>query len=258
MGSAVLRAWRPHRIVAKQLTRRGGGESAPNPIDRTARNKKGEIEMAITVTTLTGAITSSQTSFGVGSVANIPIPNNQTGLGQMFFLIDQEFMQPYNVVGTVPYVVRGVNGTAAAAHASGAQVQVGLPSDFGQFSEIWSGQTMGANVIAAAQTSPAQWLSGLADVIPVQSGNYILKGVAIDAMTLALPTVANDGQIISIYSDAAFAHTLTLSAAGFQLGLTGGNKTVATFGAFRGAGLTLRAESVGAYTVLSSNGITFS
>src|SRR5450755_164327 len=162
--------------------------------------------MAINVTTLSGAITSSQTSFGVASVTNIPIPNNQTGIGQSLLLIDQEFMQPYAVNGTVVSVIRGVGGTAAAAHGSGAQVQSGLPSDFGPFSEIWSGQTMGVNSISGAQTSAASWLSGTADVIPVQSGNYVLKGAAIDAMTLAVPTVANDGQIISIYSDAAFAH----------------------------------------------------
>lgn len=216
--------------------------------------------MAINVTTLSGAITSQQTSFGVASVTGITAPNNQTGAGITLLQIDQEQM----LITTAPNgtslnnVVRGWNSTPAQAHLNGAEVLSGNPSDFPTLSALWPNPNVQVKSISASQSLPSQWLSGTADVIPPVAGNYTLKGAAIDAMTLALPAVINDGDIIMIYSDAAFAHTLTLPSAQFQLGLTPGNKTIATFGAFRGAGLTLRAQAVGAYTVLASNGITFS
>jgi len=87
---------------------------------------------------------------------------------------------------------------------------------------------------------PITLLTGTADVInPHVSGNYIVKTGSADAMTLAAPTVgADDGLSISVFSDTLFAHTITatsLFANGTAL------KTTATFAAFRGAGISLRA-----------------
>lgn len=92
-------------------------------------------------------------------------------------------------------------------------------------------------------------LTGAADAInPHVSGNYMVKTAGVDAMTLAAPTPgADDNLSIGIYSDTLFAHTVTattLFANGTAL------KSVATFGAFKGAGILLRAFN-GVWQVVS-------
>ncbi len=98
-------------------------------------------------------------------------------------------------------------------------------------------------------------LTGTTDAInPHAPGNYIIDAGAIDAITLAAPTgEVDDNLSISIYSDTLFAHTVTATAL-FANGTA--LKTLATFAAFRGSGLTLRAmDSV--WHVISSQGVTF-
>lgn len=98
---------------------------------------------------------------------------------------------------------------------------------------------------------------------PHVAGNYLIDSVAADPITLGLPTAeVDDGMSISIYSDSAFAHTVTLPSAGFKTG-TATPKTIATFAAFAGAGMTLRAID-GAWHVVSvasgtsgTNSVTF-
>jgi len=91
-----------------------------------------------------------------------------------------------------------------------------------------------------ALQGPITLLTGTADAInPHVSGNYIVKTGSADAMTLGAPTPGTDDNLsIAIYSDTLFAHTITatsLFANGTAL------KTTCTFGAFRGAGIVLRA-----------------
>jgi hypothetical protein len=92
--------------------------------------------------------------------------------------------------------------------------------------------------------------------VPVRpSTNYVITNAAITALTLAAPTAGtDDGVTISIRSATAFAHTLTATGL-LQTGSAAVN--VATFAAFAGAGLTLRAFN-GKWMVESSTGITFS
>jgi hypothetical protein len=99
-------------------------------------------------------------------------------------------------------------------------------------------------------------LVSAAGAIPVRpSASYIITAPAAIALTLAAPTVtADDGVTISVRSSTAFAHTLTATG----LLLTGSAAVnVATFAAFGGAGLTLRAYQ-GKWIVEASTGITFS
>lgn len=98
-------------------------------------------------------------------------------------------------------------------------------------------------------------LTGSADAInPNVAGNYIVKTAGVDAMTLAAPRVGLDDNLsIAIYSDTTNAHTITatsLFANGTAL------KTTATFAAFRGAGLVLRAFN-GVWQVVASTAVTF-
>src|ERR1700675_4679566 len=90
--------------------------------------------MAITATTLSGAITSYVTSFGVASTTNITAPVLTTGSGYTFLKVDDElmFVTGVPVSGTVQ-VVRGFGGTQAVSHIASVPVIVGLPTDFVNF-----------------------------------------------------------------------------------------------------------------------------
>ncbi len=104
---------------------------------------------------------------------------------------------------------------------------------------FWSG-TIDQLTDADCFQAPPISLTGFADVInPHVAGNYIVKTAGVNVMTLGAPTVGTDDNLsIAIYSDTANAHTLTatsLLANGTAL------KTTATFAAFRGAGIFLRA-----------------
>lgn len=90
--------------------------------------------MAITATTLSAAITSSQTQFALASTSAIVLPVSTTGAGS-FLLVDREMMQVTGVPvsGTVQ-VVRGVNGTIASAHTITSGVLISATqADFPNF-----------------------------------------------------------------------------------------------------------------------------
>jgi hypothetical protein len=95
-------------------------------------------------------------------------------------------------------------------------------------------------------------LSGTTDALdPKVAGNYIIKTGSADAITLGAPRAGiDDNRSINIWSDTAFAHTVTLPSALFANGAA--LATVATFKAFRGSGLALRAYN-GTWQVLASN-----
>jgi hypothetical protein len=101
------------------------------------------------------------------------------------------------------------------------------------------------------QNGPIE-LSGTTDVInPHISGNYVIKTGSADAITLGAPTALVDDCVsINIWSDTAFAHTVILPSALFASGqaLHG----TATFPAFRGAGMSLRAYN-GAWHVVGTS-----
>jgi hypothetical protein len=95
-------------------------------------------------------------------------------------------------------------------------------------------------------------LSGTTDAIdPTKPGNYIIKTGSADAITLGLPRAGIDDNLsIAIFSDTAFAHTVTLPSAQFANGTA--LATAATFKAFRGSGIVLRAYN-GTWQVIGSN-----
>jgi hypothetical protein len=79
----------------------------------------------------------------------------------------------------------------------------------------------------------------------------ITKTGSLAAMTLAAPTVAQNGLLLTVTSATAFAHTITATAL-IDNGVTGGSKTTATFAAFAGASITLMAYA-GKWHVISAN-----
>lgn len=110
--------------------------------------------------------------------------------------------------------------------------------------ELLSGTT---DAITFPRTGPA---------FPLGSSNFIITATAVDAITLSTERVGkDDNRSVNIWSDTAFAHTVTLPGATFAHGAVG-LATVATFAAFRGAGMTLRGYN-GTWQVVSSSGVTF-
>ena len=87
--------------------------------------------MALNATTLSSAITASQTVFGVASATGITAPIFNTGVGITYLSCETEFMLVVAVSGTFVTVQRGVAGTPASAHLSSTPIIAGLPADFG-------------------------------------------------------------------------------------------------------------------------------
>lgn len=202
--------------------------------------------MAITTTTVSAAVGLSDTSILVASATGITAPNNQTGTGITLLQIDQEYMYVVSVTGTTIGVLRGQGGTTSATHLKNAIVQIGLNTDFRKYIAI-PADINPRLINYNAQVRPAFVLSGSADAVdPTIPGFYLIKTAGVDAMTIATPTAASEGNIIEIYSDTANAHTLTAASACLEVGVA---KTVATFPAAKGAGLTLRVTNL-TYTVL--------
>jgi hypothetical protein len=87
-------------------------------------------------------------------------------------------------------------------------------------------------------------------------GTATLTKAGVNAMTLAAPTVDQEGLILRVISQTANAHTITATGL-IDDGVTGGSKTTATFAAFAGASLELVASNL-KWAVLSKNAVTIS
>ena len=205
--------------------------------------------MAITTTTLAGAVGKADTVISVAIATGITAPNFQTALGITYLFIDQELMLVVGVNGTFVSVLRAQNGTQANAHVANQTILIGLPTDFPAYVELLGSELIKRATIASF-VQPAIVLSGTADVIdPTVPGFYEFKTGSADAATIIAPPSASEGYIYEFVSDTLFAHTITAASALFGNGTA--LKTIATFPAFRGAYLKLRASN-GIYEVLSN------
>ena len=105
-------------------------------------------------------------------------------------------------------------------------------------------------------------LSGTTDALAssankVNTYNYVVTTGSADAITAAAPRAGlDDGLSMAIFSDTAFAHTITFSTACVANGAAA-LRTVITFAAFRGAGVILRAFN-GTWQVVGATGVSFS
>jgi hypothetical protein len=213
--------------------------------------------MAINSTTLVAAITASSTQFSITSATGVanPVynanPNFGVGNTNTILLVDQEFMFVTALNGTTVNVTRGIYGTQAAAHLIGAAIQVGLYADFPSLQESFASvntqiQQQGAVIQIAT------FLQGTADALTGVSGYYLVKTGSADAITLTTPTAAQEGNWIEVWSDTAFAHTITAASACIAAGQA--LKTIITFPAFRGAGCALVARNL-TWQLVNNSGV---
>lgn len=89
--------------------------------------------MSINATTLSGAVTATDTNIGVAATTGITAPVTTTGSGYTYLLVDQEVMFVESVSGLRLNVLRGQRGTQQVAHLTSSTVLAGAPSDFPNF-----------------------------------------------------------------------------------------------------------------------------
>jgi hypothetical protein len=209
--------------------------------------------MAITTTTLTSTCSATDTSIHVASATGITAPNFQTGSGIIDLMIEQERLRVITAPnGTFIPVLRGLGGTVQAAHANGALVLIGSPTDFTNLIQIFGSEMSSKDTLEGTVQNAVQ-LTGSADALLSSVPSYnVVMTAGVDAITLPTPVAGDEGNIIDIWSATANAHTVTAATACFAVGAAA-NKTVCTFPARMGAGIRLRVCNL-LYHVIGSGG----
>jgi hypothetical protein len=146
--------------------------------------------MALTGTTLALPCTATAQVLSVTSATGFAVGN--------FARLNDEFVYVNAIVGTDITVQRGRWGTLARAHGILSVIATGLPADF------------------APETRPYMYTYGAAGAITPKPGLHRLIAASAAAMTLAAPTVDQEGQIIRFIACAAQAYTITLDAGYFN------------------------------------------
>jgi hypothetical protein len=175
--------------------------------------------MAITVTTLSGAVVIDQNTIAVASATGFAA--NST------IQIDQETLKVASsyVSGTTIPVLRGLDGTATQAHVSGAQVKVGLASDFtGPAPQMVTTMPIGGPARERVSVTVA---GALPFPKPGNDIDIVLNGTSVIASTLTNPTTDMDGCRMTIMGNGKAAHTVTYTTVG--LGNVGATADVLTF-----------------------------
>jgi hypothetical protein len=152
--------------------------------------------MSINATTLSAAITASQTSFQVASATGITAPNFTTGASVTYLYVDKELMLVTAVSGTLITVVRGQQGTIAAAHGVTSGVIAGLVSDFPNFQPTIGSFNTGINRYNGVNAPVA---SAATIAAPGQTF-HVTGGTAINIITP--PANFVEGEITIIFDSA--------------------------------------------------------
>lgn len=176
--------------------------------------------MALTTTTLNGAISADTTLIRVTSGTGF-------GKGKYLRVDDEEMLQTADADAsqtTLIPVMRGVNGTAALAHVTSANVTVGTGDEFTGSATA----TAASYPLAGRQRRLNSYSASGAISLPSPGTDEvaILNGTDALTMTLAVPTKDMDGDVLTVVSNGKAAHTVTVATA---LGDAGAGYTVATF-----------------------------
>ncbi len=234
-------------------------------------------QATINQTTLSAAVSASTNTIVLASAATVVA-------GQLVY-IDREALLIQAVSSTTLTVQRGVNGTLAARHASGAAVftgpqnyfygndvtgpctattEVALPhinvasgNIFDCKESFWARFTDAGNPIGGPENlvgGPATKVYTVtATAITIAPGVQFIGSSGALALTLGAPTTAQNGMIMVIVASTAQAHTVT-NTAGFNGGTTA--RDVATFGGAIGDNIVIVAVN-GVWWVISSRNVTF-
>jgi hypothetical protein len=174
--------------------------------------------MAKTTTTATSAIGVNDTSITVASA---------TGFAASSFVrINGECLQVAKgyVSGTTIPVMRGIEGTAALAHAITSNVTVGLASDFVPLA-CAPGEAVNYPLIRSRQMASYNAAGAIAHPTAGNDAVAIINGTVARALTLAVPAKDQDGDVLTIVGNGKAAHTVTVSGG---IGAAGAGYTVYT------------------------------
>jgi hypothetical protein len=183
--------------------------------------------MSLTATTLIYAIDNYVNEIQVTAATNFIV-----GLP---IRVDNELMKIHGIDGTRISVSRGIRGTKAQAHNAKADCVTGPFADFPE--EMFP--------------APGSYTYSAAGAISIAPGIHKLAIAAGGALTLADPTTAQEGIVLTIVSIVAQTHTLTYTA-GFAGTTT--SSDVATFNAI-GDTLTLLAVN-GVWMILAAQSVS--
>ncbi len=202
--------------------------------------------MALTTTSLNGAITASQTFLKLTSAT--PATGSPALANRFMLEVDGErmFVTDVSMSPTVQ-VVRGYDGTSAVAHQTLAPLFWGQPFD-------WNGNA-GAPVTPRALVS----IGVNTAIIAAPTTNTLMtldKATALATTTLAAPTPDSNGVVLTITSNTAAAHVITATSLVAD-GVSGSPHTTMTWAAFKGASIVLTVQN-GLYNVTSAVGVTVS
>ncbi len=186
--------------------------------------------MSLANTTLTAACSDSDSKITVAAATGV-------AAGAKIRIGDEDFKVTKGYVAAslnVP-VLRGQDGTVAVAHASGAQVTVGAPSDWTQSG---APQTVDAYPIAGrARVETSISADGAITLPPAGADSVcVISGTAHTGLTLALPTKDLNLSRITILDLTGAAHVVTIAA-----GIGGGSLDTLTFDASGVCAITLLA-----------------
>jgi len=203
--------------------------------------------MALTRTVLTGACSATDNEVLLTSIAGLQVSNN--------IVVDGEVMRVLSVpaAATVPVgVLRGVRGTAVAAHPASSAATFGPPSDFAP-----GARSQRREVVSYSAAGV------IANPTPGTDRVAVINGTTALAMTIGNPSKDNEGDMLIIISNGKGAHTVTYTTVGLgggaaatdlatfstvaqmSLALIAANELWVLFGASSGAG------SVAAATVIT-------
>jgi len=182
--------------------------------------------MAVTTTTLSSAMTLADdraiVTSATGATVGAPVR------------IDQEYAVVVKVTGTqISLRSRGDQGTAALAHNAGAPVAFS-DGTAGDLADLPPTKTSAVYPGAPYDDTMAYGADG-AIAVPRKSCLCVITKATAAALTLAAPSKADNGILVTILSQTAAAHTVTYTT-GFYGGAT---SDVATYAAAVGASMTL-------------------
>lgn len=201
-------------------------------------------------TTLSNTVALNDVSFVIASITSLVAGN--------YGKVDQEIVKVISVpaAATSPvFVLRGQEGTAQVAHAASAQIVFGAgPSNLGagDFAQAASGAaSIAPNPTVRARVVTNYAAAGAIAIPPPGSdGVAIIDGTSTLAMTLANPSVVNDGDLLYVISNGKGAHTVTYTAG---VGNGGATMDVGTYNTTEATGCVLIAAN--GFWVLIANGI---
>ncbi len=165
--------------------------------------------MALTATTLSGAITSyANTNLPITSTTGATAPVFTTGSGYTFAACEAEMMFVTAVPSTTLInVVRGVLGTRAVSHVSGAQILFGGTTDFPNYVPqigTWNPDQLGKFEFVGPPVAAAATI--------VASG-AIFHVTGTTATNIITPPTGFTGGVITIIADGVWTFTVSSTVA---------------------------------------------